>query len=191
MCGIAGYLNKTGEQINETVLLGMTEAIAHRGPDDQGIWIEGAIGLGHRRLSIRDLSSLGRQPFKDATGTVVISYNGEIYNYQQLKDELSREHCVEFQTSCDTEIIPYGYQVWGEELFDRLEGMFAIALWDSRSDKLILARDGIGIKPLYFYDDKDIVIFASEIKSLLAHPDICFTQILFFGLYWPIRQPIS
>jgi asparagine synthase (glutamine-hydrolysing) len=149
----------------------MTDALEHRGPDDVGIWCEGQIGLGHRRLAIRDLSAAGHQPQCDLGGRIFVSYNGEIYNDRALRADLERGFGFTFRSNCDTEIIPVGYLAWGEEIFERLEGMFAIALWDRAEQKLVLARDGIGIKPLFYSADENVVRFGSEIKALLADPD--------------------
>jgi asparagine synthase (glutamine-hydrolysing) len=149
----------------------MTDVLKHRGPDDFGIWHEGQIGFGHRRLAIRDLSPGGHQPQCDPSGRIVVSYNGEIYNDRELKATLARDFGFTFRSTCDTEIIPVGYLAWGEKFFDRLEGMFAIALWDRAEKKLVLARDGVGIKPLFYSADQDVVRFGSEIKALLADPD--------------------
>ena len=172
MCGIAGWLQRDGARIDPAVLARMTALLAHRGPDGSGTWDDGAIGLGHRRLAIRDLSALGRQPLCDAAGRVTISYNGEIYNDAELRRELERDHGVVFRSTCDAETIPYAYLAWGERAFDRLEGMFAIALWDQEQRVLHLARDGIGIKPLYWAEAGQAVLFASEAKAILAHPAI-------------------
>lgn len=146
----------------------MSNQLIHRGPDDHGSHVAGSIGLGHRRLSIRDLSSAGRQPMSDPSGRIVVSYNGEIYNDTELRKELESVHGFSFRTKTDTEIIPMGYLAWGEGLFGRLEGIFAIALWDEKEGKLCLARDGIGVKPLYYFADHEKVIFGSEIKAILA-----------------------
>ena len=172
MCGIVGWLQRDGAPIDPAVLLRMTALLAHRGPDGSGTWDEGAIGLGHRRLAIRDLSALGRQPLSDAAGRITISYNGEIYNDAELRRELERDHGVAFRSTCDAETIPYAYLAWGERAFDRLEGMFAIALWDRDQRVLHLARDGIGIKPLYWAEAGRAVLFASEAKAILAHPAV-------------------
>lgn len=171
MCGIAGIFHRNGRPASPSVVATMSGRLYHRGPDDSGLWCDGPIGLGHRRLSIRDLSSAGRQPTADPDGNVYVSYNGEIYNDCALRSELTRTHGITFRTTCDTEIIPAGYLAWGDAVFDRLEGMFAIALWDRRAKRLILVRDGVGIKPLYYHADNDTVRFASEIKALLADPD--------------------
>lgn len=166
MCGIAGIWHRGGQPVDASMLDAMTDRLAHRGPDDRGIWIDGPVGLGHRRLSILDLSADGRQPMGDPGGRVMMTYNGEIYNFRALREQLSRETGHRFQTQCDSEIIPVGYLHWGPDLFDRLEGMFAIALWDFEARRLLLVRDGIGIKPLYVARDGNSIYFASEVKSL-------------------------
>jgi asparagine synthase (glutamine-hydrolysing) len=170
MCGIAGLFNRDGRPVAPGVLSGMADALAHRGPDDSGVWFQHDIGFAHRRLAIRDLSPAGHQPLVDPSGRIVVTYNGEIYNDAELRDELVRQHGVVFHSTCDTEIIPAGYMAWGDGLFDRLEGMYAIALWDQTAKRIVLARDGIGIKPLFYYSDAHVVRFASEIKALLADP---------------------
>jgi asparagine synthase (glutamine-hydrolysing) len=146
----------------------MSCSLIHRGPDDEGLWNEGAIGLAHRRLAIRDLSPNGRQPMADPTGRIVVTYNGEIYNDRKLRGDLERKFGFEFRTSCDTEILPFAYLAWGEAMFERLEGLYAMGLWDREERRLLLARDGIGIKPLYYSASGDSVLFASEVKGLLA-----------------------
>lgn len=168
MCGIAGFFCRDEKPVDPAVVRRMTDQLIHRGPDDSGVWVERNIGLGHRRLSIRDLSSAGRQPMLDPTGRVVVSFNGEIYNDQELRRELEQDFGFTFRTHTDTELLPVGYLAWGEGLFDRLEGMFAIALWDRQQQRLLLARDGIGIKPLYYFADKTKVLFGSELKAILA-----------------------
>lgn len=168
MCGIAGYYQRNGKPVEKAILCRLLDQIIHRGPDDSGTWIEGPIGLGHRRLSIRDLSADGRQPMQDPSGRVLVTYNGEIYNYDELRRELERDHGFTFHTRTDTELLPLGYLVWGEELFNRIEGMFAIALWDRTQQRLLLARDGIGIKPLYYFENQDVVVFGSEVKAIIA-----------------------
>lgn len=170
MCGVAGIYSGDRRLAREDTVRAMVAALHHRGPDDSGILIAPGIALGHARLSIRDLSADGRQPFADPTGRVVVSYNGEIYNDQEIRAELSRDFGFRFRTSCDTEIIPFGYLAWGDRIFDRLEGMFAVALWDRDERRLVLARDGVGIKPLYYAEDGDVVRFASEIKGIFADP---------------------
>jgi asparagine synthase (glutamine-hydrolysing) len=171
MCGIAGVFRGDGGVVDRTTLVAMTRSLSHRGPDGEGIWIDLSVGLGHRRLAIRDLTDAGHQPMTDDTGDVAVTYNGEIYNDDTLRRELERDFGVRFRTRCDTEIIPYGYRAWGDALFARLEGMFAIALWDRRRRRLVLARDGAGIKPLYYSARDGHVRFGSEIKALLADDD--------------------
>jgi asparagine synthase (glutamine-hydrolysing) len=171
MCGIAGILRLDGAPVDRRVLERMTRTLAHRGPDGEDIWVDAFVGLGHRRLAIRDLSPDAAQPMSDPGGRVWVTFNGEIYNDRTLRAELERDFGFRFRTHCDTEVIPAGYIAWGDALFDRLEGMFAIAIWDTQEKRLVLARDGIGIKPLFYAFDATAVRFGSEIKSLLADPD--------------------
>jgi asparagine synthase (glutamine-hydrolysing) len=168
MCGIAGWLDRRDAPVDVKSLAAMSAALGHRGPDDHGLWHEGSVGLAHRRLAIRDLSLNGHQPMSDVTGRVFVTYNGEIYNDQELRDELRRNFGVSFHTTCDTEILPYAYLAWGETMFERLEGFYAIGIWDRQERRLLLSRDPIGIKPLYYTANDDHVLFASEIKGLLA-----------------------
>jgi asparagine synthase (glutamine-hydrolysing) len=169
MCGIAGF---SGE-FDQALLERMNGAIAHRGPDDAGTLMiaEKGVGLAHRRLSIIDLSERGRQPMTDVTGTVTIVYNGEIYNYRELRKELI-EDGYGFQSECDTEVLLNLYLRDGDKMMDRLNGIFAFALYDSRSDSLLLVRDGVGVKPLYYAETPRGLVFASEIKALLQEPSI-------------------
>jgi asparagine synthase (glutamine-hydrolysing) len=171
MCGVAGIYYGGQRQPREKTLRNMVAALHHRGPDDSGILIAPGIGLGHARLAIRDLSPDGHQPFADPSGRIVVSYNGEIYNDRELRAELERDFSFRFRTSCDTEVIPFGYLAWGDRLFERLEGMFAIALWDRDEERLVLARDGVGIKPLYYAEEAGVIRFASEIKGIFADPE--------------------
>ena len=171
MCGVAGIYYGDRRTASEATVRAMVAALHHRGPDDSGIFIAPGIALGHARLSIRDLSPDGRQPFADPSGRVVVSYNGEIYNDREIRAELTRDFGFKFRTSCDTEVIPLGYLAWGDRIFDRLEGMFAVALWDRDERRLVLARDGIGIKPLYYAEQAGVVRFASEIKGIFADPE--------------------
>jgi len=168
MCGIAGVFHRDGRPAERSMVARMTAALAHRGPDGDGLYLEGPVGLGHRRLAVRDISAAGRQPMSDPDGRVVVSYNGEIYNYPALRRTLERDHGCVFRTDCDTEILPLGYRVWGPDLFARLEGMFALALWDAAAERLILARDGVGIKPLVLARRGPAVYFASEPKAIFA-----------------------
>jgi asparagine synthase (glutamine-hydrolysing) len=171
MCGIAGILNLDGQEVDAATLKRMTDTMTHRGPDGGEIWVGNGIGLGHRRLAIRDLSEAGRQPMSDPTGRITVTYNGEIYNERELRGELEKKFGVVFRSHCDTEILPAGYLAWGEELFSRIEGIFAIGLWDAAERRLILARDPIGTKPLFYSSIARVVRFASEIKGLLADPN--------------------
>ncbi len=164
MCGIAGIINGGYEQ-----LLGrMNNVIAHRGPDDAGLkWFaESSSGLAQRRLSIIDLSPGGHQPMTNDTGDLWIVFNGEIYNYKELGEEVQARG-VRLRSTSDTEILLYAYQIWGEECLEKLNGMFAFAIYDSRQQKLFAARDRLGIKPLYYHFENRRLIFASEIKAIL------------------------
>lgn len=166
MCGINGIFMRNGSPVDVAALARMTAELTHRGPDTEGLWHEEAIGLGHRRLSIRDLSPLGAQPMADASGRIVASFNGEIYNDGALRRELEVEHGVRFHSHSDTEVIPYGFLAWGPRMFERLEGIFAIALWDRGDRVLWLARDAIGTKPLFYEATAERLLFASETKSI-------------------------
>lgn len=168
MCGICGFL-KTGGRGEPETLRSMMGTMVHRGPDDSGIYMdEGGIGLGHRRLSIIDLSESGRQPMANEDGTVRTMCNGEIYNFKELKQELEGlGH--DFRGACDAEVIPHAYEEWGDEFPARLRGMFAIALWDGARERLMLVRDRLGIKPLYYFHKGDLFLFASELKALAAY----------------------
>ena len=166
MCGICGLISKSGEPVDEYVLHSMTDAIVHRGPDDEGHFLHGSVGLGFRRLSIVDLAH-GHQPLTNEDGTVWIVFNGEIYNYKPLRDYLlDRGHV--FRTDTDTEVIVHLYEEEGIECVKKLRGMFGIAIYDLRNHELYLARDNFGIKPLYYADVDGAFVFGSEIKSLLA-----------------------
>lgn len=166
MCGICGLVGKNGAPADESVLQSMTQAIVHRGPDDDGHFVYGGAGLGFRRLSIVDLAH-GHQPLSNEDGTVWIVFNGEIYNYKPLRDDLlARGH--QFRTEADTEVIVHLYEEMGIQCVNQLRGMFAIAIYDLRKQELYLARDYFGIKPLYYADTEAAFVFGSEIKSLLA-----------------------
>jgi asparagine synthase (glutamine-hydrolysing) len=168
MCGIAGIVNFDPKEAVDTQLLRrMTDLVAHRGPDDAGHWIGEGIGLGHRRLSILDLSAAGHQPMSNEDGTLWIVYNGECYNYRELTKQLvARGH--RFRSQSDTEAILRLYEERGIACLDEIDGMFAMAIWDGRTRSLVLARDRIGIKPLYYFSDARHLVFASELKALLA-----------------------
>ena len=171
MCGIAGIYNfKTLKPVSFGVLEAMTDTLVHRGPDDKGFYLSGPVGLGHRRLSIIDLEG-GRQPLANEDQTVWVVFNGEIYNFADLQTELVSKGHV-FKTRSDTEVIVHLYEEEREKCFQRLRGMFAIALWDGQNRKLLLARDRVGKKPLFYFYDGSRVVFASEMKAILKVPDV-------------------
>jgi len=169
MCGICGFVS----QDDEETLARMTAVLLHRGPDDSGLYLSQPTadglraGLGNRRLAILDLSAAGHMPMSDPERTLWITYNGEIYNYPQLRKELEAKG-YRFRSKSDTEAIVYLYQSEGPEFVRRLNGMFAIAIWDERRAQLFLARDHFGIKPLYYFHQSDRLAFASEVKALLT-----------------------
>jgi len=197
MCGITGLFNRDGAPVDHEVLTRMTRTLTHRGPDEEGYFVnadrlegqeagrlgswevgrlggleggKGNVGLGHRRLSIIDLSS-GQQPLCNEDGTVWIAFNGEIYNFQGLMSELkSLGH--QFQTRSDTETIVHAYEQWGEACIERLRGMFAFAIWDENKQQMLLARDRVGKKPLYYLNDEHRFLFGSEIKAILEAPHV-------------------
>jgi asparagine synthase (glutamine-hydrolysing) len=171
MCGIAGVLDLRGEPVAHETVQRMTDAIAHRGPDGEGHWREGPVGLGHRRLAIIDLSPAGRQPMLDENGAAVLVFNGEIYNFRELRAELER-FGRRFRSQSDSEVLLQAYREWGPDCLDRLNGMFAFAIWDRPAQQLLLARDRYGVKPLYWWSDGRRFAFASEIKALLTLPDV-------------------
>ena len=168
MCGFSGYFG-TGEYDREEVVRKMSEKIAHRGPDGDGIFVDDHVALGHRRLSIIDLE-YGIQPMFSADKRYVIVFNGEIYNYKDIQRKLSRDHGVTFQTNSDTEAILQTYQIYGEKTASLLRGMFAFVIYDTKEHKIYGARDAFGIKPFYYAKMKDTLLFGSEIKSFLPHP---------------------
>ncbi|WP_420547789.1 asparagine synthase (glutamine-hydrolyzing) [Curvivirga sp.] len=170
MCGITGYINFNGKPASEIIVRKMADMIRHRGPDDEGTFVDGNLALGHRRLSIVDLSSLGQQPMSDDTGRYTISYNGEIYNFSELRRELISLG-VQFVSQTDTEVLLKGYVYWGKEILQKLNGMFAFAIWDASEQVLLLARDRYGVKPLYITRQNNWFGFGSEIKTFIAHPD--------------------
>jgi len=170
MCGIVGLCHLNGQPVNEVTLKRMTDAISHRGPDDEGQHVDGPVGLGNRRLAIIDLSPAGHMPMSDSAGQTWITYNGEMYNFLELRSELeSQGHC--FRSNTDTEVILAAYHTWGEACVDRFNGMFAFAIWDKLKQRVFLARDRYGIKPLYYYHQNNVFLFGSEIKSFLEYPD--------------------
>ena len=169
MCGIAGIFNLNGEPVSPVTLRRMTDAIAHRGPDGEGFYTDSFLGLGHRRLAIIDLSSAGHQPMMTPDGQRVISYNGEVYNFQELRLELEATG-ERFRSRTDTEVVLAAFARWGLGALDRFNGMFAFALWDKTAQELILARDRYGVKPLYYALFGTTLLFASEVKALIPHP---------------------
>ena len=195
MCGIAGIFNRNGAPVDLALLVQMTRTLVHRGPDEEGYFLNmnnkssypeidapvrtlrektthsiGNVGFGHRRLSIIDLSS-GQQPLSNEDGTVWVSFNGEVYNFQTLKVDLEQKGHF-FRTNSDTEVIVHAYEEWGEKAVERFRGMFAFAVWDEVRQKLLLARDRVGKKPLYYLPEQDRFLFGSEIKAILEAPDV-------------------
>jgi len=171
MCGIAGVMHTSGRPADEKTVRAMADTLVHRGPDDSGIYVSGSVGLGHRRLSIIDLSDAGRQPMCNEDGTVWITYNGEIYNFADIRRDLeARGH--RFKSNTDTEVVVHAYEEWGPACLRLFNGMFAFGLWDARSRRLWLVRDRIGIKPLFYSVLPDRVLFGSEIKAVLADPAV-------------------
>jgi asparagine synthase (glutamine-hydrolysing) len=173
MCGIAAQFlfDKTG-LVDEPLLRRMTDIMIHRGPDDAGYRVKGRVGLGHRRLSIIDLSPAGRQPMCNEDGTVWIVFNGEIYNFRELRGELE-SHGHSFSSQTDSEVIIHGYEEWGlRSCLERLQGMFAFILWDERKQEMFVVRDRLGIKPLYYWRDESSLIAASELKAILQSPAV-------------------
>ena len=171
MCGICGIFNMNGESVSPANLRKMTDAIAHRGPDGEGFYTDSFIGLGHRRLAIIDLSPAGHQPMLTQDGQCAIAYNGEVYNFQALKEELkSIGH--QFRSKTDSEVVLHAYTEWGSDCVNRFNGMFAFAIWDKNQQELFLARDRYGIKPLYYTFAGNHFIFASEQKAIITHPAV-------------------
>ena len=167
MCGIAGiYYFDDMRRAEREMLVTMRDTMAHRGPDDQGIYLDKNIGLVHRRLSIIGVET-GAQPMSNSDESLCIVYNGEMYNYLEKRRDLERRG-YKFRTDSDTEVILHLYDEYGEDCVDHMNGMFAFAIWDRRSRKVFLARDRLGIKPIYYYATKDAFVFASEIKAINA-----------------------
>ena len=168
MCGFVGYIDGGDTLRDEGVLHSMADAIRHRGPDDADYYMDGTIALGFRRLSIIDLEG-GRQPILNEDGTKVLTFNGEIYNYQEIKKDLLAAGHV-FKTATDSEVLLHGYEEYGTQLLNKLRGMFAFVIWDKEKRELFGARDFFGIKPLYYAQMNGTLLFGSEIKSFLHHP---------------------
>jgi asparagine synthase (glutamine-hydrolysing) len=167
MCGITGIWHRDGRPVDPRVLDRMTETLAHRGPDDHGTHIDGDLGIGHQRLSIIDLTSAGHQPMPNDDASLWITYNGEIYNYIELREEL-RSLGVVFRSNCDTEVLLKAYERWGESCVERLNGIWAFAIWDAHRQTLFCSRDRFGVKPFHYAQSGMDFIFGSEIKALLA-----------------------
>lgn len=171
MCGICGVINlDLQEPLDPAELVKMTGALRHRGPDDEGIYVDGPVGLGHRRLAIIDLAT-GKQPIANEDRTIWIVCNGEIYNYRELRQSLLKAGHL-FSSASDTEVILHAYEMYGPDCVNRLNGMFAFAIWDWRRRRLFLARDRVGIKPLYYTKSPGVFLFGSELKAILQHPAI-------------------
>jgi asparagine synthase (glutamine-hydrolysing) len=170
MCGIAGVLQSDAGEVSPAVLRAMTAALAHRGPDGDGLYIDGPAGLGHRRLAIIDLSDAGRQPMATADGRYALTYNGEVYNFQELRAELQAAG-HQFRSRTDSEVVLEAYAEWGARAIERFNGMFALAIWDRLEGELLLARDRYGVKPLYYVQTGAALLFASEVKAFLRHPE--------------------
>lgn len=170
MCGIVGVIS-TNQKIESDTVKKMRDCMTHRGPDGDGLYLssDGLVALGHRRLSIIDLSLRGKQPLKNEDGTVWVVHNGEIYNFQSLRKELEEKGHV-FHSDTDTEVIVHAYETWGKDCIRRFRGMFAFVIWDEKRKIMLLARDRLGIKPLFYYWDGRVFMFSSEIKGILAHP---------------------
>lgn len=170
MCGINGIVSKGKREDKERMIHLMNEKILHRGPNAEGIYVDDKVALGQRRLSIIDLSDNGNQPIYNEDKSILIVFNGEIYNYQDLRKDLeSQGH--QFGTNTDTEVLVHGYEEWGYDMLHKLRGMFAFAIYDTRKQQLFMARDHFGIKPFYYYQNEKVFLFGSEIKSFLVHPD--------------------
>src|SRR3989344_3050245 len=167
MCGIVGRVNLNGQPIKPEAIKSMCRAIRHRGPDDEGLWLKGPVGLGNRRLSIIDLSPAGHQPISNEDKTVWITFNGEIYNFQELRNKLIRQG-HRFRSQTDTETVVHLWEEYGVTCLKYLRGMFAFGLWDEKKQTLFLARDRLGKKPLKYFQDKEKFIFASELKAILT-----------------------
>lgn len=165
MCGIAGILQFNHEPADASLIRRMTGAMSHRGPDADGFWTEGELAFGHRRLSIIDLSAAANQPFIDNSGRYVMVFNGEMYNYQEVKPLIDG---YDFHTTSDTEVLIAAYAKWGADCLRYFRGMFAFAIWDRQEKELFIARDRLGVKPLYIYQDSQRLFFASEIRSILS-----------------------
>ncbi len=192
MCGISGYIPNHKEQVDVSGLENMTSLIAHRGPDDQGLFIDEYVGLGHRRLSILDLSSDGHQPMKDIENNYIIVYNGEVYNYIELREELVNKGYV-FHTQTDTEVVMKAYAAWGESCAERFNGMWSFAIYDINAQKIFCSRDHFGIKPFYYTQTAKAFIFGSEIRQLLPfrEKNRVNSKVLTEFIFSNVTEPLS
>lgn len=166
MCGICGIISLDGNSVSDESLARLTDRLAHRGPDDRGVMSYGDVGFGHARLSIIDLSEAGHQPMRNEDGSVWITYNGELYNYLSIRGQLEQRY--RFQSQSDTEVILHAYEEWGEDCVKRFNGIFAFAIYDAKKRRVFIARDQIGVKPLYYHAEPRRVVFASEVKAFFA-----------------------
>ena len=194
MCGICGQYNfKDQKPVSSSTVKTMTEALVHRGPDDEGYFFSGALGFGFRRLSIIDLKG-GHQPMSDREESVWVVFNGEIYNFPELRTELEGLGHI-FRTRCDTEVIIHGYKQWGSDVFNHLNGMFGLAIWDARHKKLILSRDAMGIKLVYYRVESGSVLFGSELRAIVAalpeRPEVDTTALNLFLRYRYTPSPLT
>lgn len=192
MCGISGYIPRPNLPVDVNGLEIMTNLIAHRGPDDQGIFTDEKLGLGHRRLSILDLSPDGHQPMKDKDGNFIIVFNGEVYNYIELREELKTMGYI-FRTQTDTEVVMKAYSAWGESCAQRLNGMWAFAIYDISANKVFCSRDHFGIKPFYYTQTEDGFVFGSEIRQLLPFQkkNKVNTKVLTEFIFSNVTEPLS
>lgn len=173
MCGIAGWIDWSRDLTNEgRTLKNMTDVIEHRGPDAEGSWLQGHAALGHRRLIVIDPDG-GKQPmlYQNGKNTIALTYNGELYNYLELRNELTEKN-HQFTTNSDTEVLLHAYLEWGEDCVHHFNGIFAFGIWDEEQERLMLGRDHLGVKPLFYTLKENRILFGSEIKALLAHPDV-------------------
>jgi asparagine synthase (glutamine-hydrolysing) len=169
MCGVAGFVHLNGRPASAETLKRMTDAVAHRGPDGEGCFVEGPAAIGHRRLSIIDLSAAGKQPMHSPDGRYVLSYNGEVFNFRELRRELEGAGCA-FRSRTDSEVVLQAYVTWGARCLDRFNGMFAFAVWDRQAQSLFIARDRCGVKPMYYASANGTFAFGSEVKAILEAP---------------------
>jgi len=194
MCGICGIYNKGSTEISEEKLIKMRDIMYSRGPDDAGVYVSEHIGLGHRRLSIIDLTAAGHQPMTNEDKTVWMVFNGEIYNFKELRRKL-KELGHFFKSKTDCEVVIHGYEEWGENVFKNLNGMFGVAIWDTNINALTLARDRVGKKPLFYSECNGSVVFASDIKSVVEglekKPEIDYKAIDMYLIYLNVSHPQS